>query len=51
MEYIYDWKLIYREESEMYEFLRAIPESEIKDVQLITETTGINYFLRIVKQT
>lgn len=51
MEYIYDWKLIYREESEMYEFLRAIPKSEIKDVQLITEPAGINYFLKIVKQT
>jgi len=51
MEYIYDWKLIYREESEMYEFLRAIPKGEIKDVELITEETGINYFLKIVKQT
>jgi SAM-dependent methyltransferase len=50
MEYIYDWKLIYREEAEMYEFLRAIPNSEIKDVQLIAEPAGINYFLRIVKQ-
>jgi len=51
MEYIYDWKLIYREESEMYEFLRAIPKNEIKDVQLITEPAGINYFLKIVKQS
>ena len=50
MEYVYDWKLIYREESEMYEFLRAIPKSEIKAVQLITDPTGINYFLKIVKQ-
>jgi len=51
MEYINDWKLIYRDEREMYEFLRAIPKNEIKDVQLITDPTGINYFLKIVKQS
>ncbi|MEW6673315.1 MAG: hypothetical protein AB1427_16560 [Thermodesulfobacteriota bacterium] len=50
MEYIYDWKLIYREELEMYEFLRAIPESEIQDVHVITEPAGINYFLVIAKR-
>lgn len=50
MEYVYDWKLIYREENEMYEFLRAIPKSEIEDVQLITEPTGINHFLRVTKK-
>ncbi len=49
MEYIYDWQLIYRDEQDMFDFARTIPDSEIEDIQLIEEATGINYFLKIIK--
>jgi len=49
MEYIYDWKLIYRNKHEMLDFARDIPEWAIRNIQVIEEPLGINYFLRIDK--
>jgi extracellular factor (EF) 3-hydroxypalmitic acid methyl ester biosynthesis protein len=49
MEYVYDWQLIYRGKQEMHDFIRGIPENQIKSVQLVEEPLGINYFLRIEK--
>ena len=49
MEYVYDWQLIYRGKQEMNDFIRGIPENQIKSVQLVEEPLGINYFLRIEK--
>lgn len=50
MEYLYDWVLIYRDESEMYGLADSIPESEIAHITLIQEPLGINYFLKIEKR-
>jgi len=49
MEYIYDWQLIYRDEHEMVNMARKIPERKIKNIRIIKEPTGINYFLKIEK--
>jgi SAM-dependent methyltransferase len=49
MEYIYDWNLIYRSKEEMFDFTRSIPENRIKEMNILDEPLGINYFLRIVK--
>jgi hypothetical protein len=50
MDYVYGWRLIYRHEKDMLEFARAIPENQIKSIQIETEPLGINYFLRIEKR-
>ncbi len=50
MDYVYGWRLIYRYEKDMLEFARAIPESQIKSIQVEIEPLGINYFLRIEKR-
>jgi len=50
MEYLYDWMLIYRDESEMYRLADGIPESDIEKMTLLQEPRGINYFLKIVKR-
>jgi SAM-dependent methyltransferase len=49
MEYVYDWRLIYRSEKDMLEFARSIPEKQIKNIQVENEPLGINYFLKIEK--
>ena len=49
MEYIYDWQLIYRDKLDMFEFVKTINENDIKDIQIIEEPTGINFFLKIDK--
>ncbi len=49
MEYIYDWQLIYRDKLDMFEFAKTINENDIKDIQIVEEPTGINYFLKIDK--
>ncbi len=49
MDYIYDWKLIYRDKHNMLDFARTIPEQAIKNIQVIEEPLGINYFLKIDK--
>lgn len=33
MEYLYDWMLIYRDESEMYRLADSVPESEIAQMR------------------
>ena len=50
MEYIFDWCLIYRDKKDMLEFARAIPEGAIEEIQIIEESLGINYFLKIDKK-
>jgi hypothetical protein len=49
MEYVYDWQLIYRSKEDMFDFARAIPENKIKEMEILEEPLGINYFLKIVK--
>lgn len=49
MEFIYDWELIYRNKYDMFDFARTIAEVDIKDIQIIEEPMGINYFLKIDK--
>lgn len=49
MDYVVDWHLIYRNEQELFQFARAIPESQIKDMWIEQEPLGINYFLNIQK--
>jgi SAM-dependent methyltransferase len=49
MEYVYDWRLIYRNKFDMFDFARSISENDIKDMQIIEEPTGINFFLKIDK--
>ena len=45
MEYIYDWQLIYRDRYDLMEFTRSIDEKEIKNIEVVEEPLGINYFL------
>ena len=47
MEYVYDWQLYYRNRSELLEFARSIDEKDIKNIEIIEEPLGINYFLKI----
>lgn len=49
MEFINDWHLIYRTKQDMLDFARAIPEREIRHMEVLQEPLGINYFLKIVK--
>lgn len=49
MEYVYDWQLIYRDQVELMEFTRSIDTREIKNIEIIEEPLGINYFLKIEK--
>lgn len=50
MEYVYHWMLFYRDEQDMLEFARSIPEQNIEDIQVVKESLGINYFLEITKK-
>ncbi len=50
MEYVYHWFLFHRDEQDMLEFARAIPEETIEDIQIVRESLGINYFLKIEKK-
>ncbi len=50
MEFVYHWILLYRDENDMIEFARAIPEKQIEDIQVVKESLGINYFLEIKKR-
>jgi len=50
MEYICDWNLIYRSREDMLDFARSIPENKIKEMKILEEGLGINYFLKIVKK-
>ena len=50
MECLCDWHLIYRTKKEVLEFAGAIPEHEIKSMEVISEETGINWFLDVRKK-
>jgi hypothetical protein len=49
MEYVYDWQLNYRDQVDLMEFTRTIDKSEIKNIEVVEEPLGINYFLKIEK--
>ena len=49
MEYVYDWQLIYRDREDLLEFARSIDEKKIKNIEIIEEPLGINYFLKVQK--
>ena len=51
MEFICDWQLIYRDDEQLLDFTRTIPEDQIDGEPWIeTEDTGINSFLRVDKK-
>lgn len=49
MEFVFDWILIYRNKQEMMDFARSIPEGDIRNITVLEEPLGINYFLKIDK--
>jgi len=49
MDYVYDWRLIYRNKEEMLALARSIPAKQIRNIQIDEEPLGINYFLKIEK--
>ena len=50
MDYVCEWKLIYRTKDEMFDFARGIPPQQIKNMEVLQEPLGINYFLKIEKR-
>jgi hypothetical protein len=50
MEYICDWILIHRTHQEILDFARTIPERQIRNIEVLEEPLGINYFLKIDKE-
>lgn len=50
LDYVCDWKLIYRTKEEMFDFARGIPTRQIKSMEVLQEPLGINYFLKIEKK-
>ena len=51
MEFICNWKLIYRTREEIIAFCEGIPEPEIKDLEIVMEPAGVNYFIKIRKKS
>jgi len=50
LDYVCEWKLIYRTKEEMFDFARGIPSRQIKNIEVLQEPLGINYFLKIEKR-
>ncbi|MGB5217952.1 MAG: hypothetical protein WBN66_06605 [Smithella sp.] len=50
MDNVCEWKLIYRTKEEMFDFARGIPPQQIKNIEVLQEPLGINYFLKIEKR-
>jgi len=50
MNCICDWYLIHRSEQEVIEFASKIPSHQIKNLEVVTEPSGVNYFLKIEKE-
>lgn len=50
MEYLCDWYLIHRTEKEVLDFAQSIPQEEIESIDVISEETGVNWFLDIRKK-
>jgi hypothetical protein len=50
LDYVCDWKLIYRTKEDMFDFARDIPSQQIKNMEVLQEPLGINYFLKIEKR-
>ncbi len=51
LDYVCEWKLIYRTKEEMSDFAREIPSAQIKRMEVLQEPLGINLFLKIDKQS
>ena len=49
MGHVCHWFLFYRDEQDMMEFARSIPESEIQEISVVKESLDINY-LKITKK-
>ncbi len=50
MNCICDWYLIHRSEHEVIDFANGIPQNQIEKLEVITEPSGVNYFLKIEKR-
>lgn len=50
MECLCDWYLIHRTEKEVLDFAQSIPQKEIGSIHVISEETGVNWFLDIRKR-
>jgi extracellular factor (EF) 3-hydroxypalmitic acid methyl ester biosynthesis protein len=50
MECLCDWYLIHRTEEEVLDFAKSIPPKEIASINVISEETGVNWFLDIRKK-
>jgi extracellular factor (EF) 3-hydroxypalmitic acid methyl ester biosynthesis protein len=50
LDYVCEWKLIYRTKEDLFDFARGIPPSQIKNMEVLLEPLGINYFLKIDKK-
>jgi len=50
MNCICDWYLIHRSEQEVIDFANKIPFHQIKNLEVVTEPSGVNYFLKIEKE-
>ncbi len=50
MEYLQNWLIIKRNESDMLAFANAIPENDISHIEVVKEPEKVNYFLRIEKK-
>jgi hypothetical protein len=50
LDYVCEWKLIYRTKEEMFDFARGISPEQIKNIEVLQEPLGINYFLKIEKR-
>ncbi len=44
-----DWYLIHRTEQEVIDFASGIPKEQIGKLEVVTEPSGVNYFLKIEK--
>jgi len=45
-----DWYLIHRKEQEVIDFANGIPQRQIGNLEVVTEPSGVNYFLKIEKK-
>jgi len=50
MECLCDWYLIHRTKAQVLAFADSIPENQLKSIEVITEETGVNWFLDIRKR-
>ncbi|MFD3002639.1 hypothetical protein ACFS7Z_19870 [Pontibacter toksunensis] len=51
MEYVCDWQLIYRGKEELMNFTKSINKGQVDSVEVTSEPTGINLFLKVKKRS